>query len=102
MYFPKCGHLTAPFIPQAHKSLNFNLLSLSKRECKTNYSVGSYFKDTLRAGQAKTDKAPKIGLPNRSQCELCSLIPCIVYFSLRSLQSRLPILRSSPPTIARS
>jgi SWI/SNF-related matrix-associated actin-dependent regulator of chromatin subfamily A member 5 len=40
--------------------LNFNLLSLSKRERKTNYSVDSYFKDTLRAGQPKTDKAPKI------------------------------------------
>jgi SWI/SNF-related matrix-associated actin-dependent regulator of chromatin subfamily A member 5 len=36
------------------------LLSLSKRERKTNYSVDSYFKDTLRAGPSKTDKAPKI------------------------------------------
>jgi SWI/SNF-related matrix-associated actin-dependent regulator of chromatin subfamily A member 5 len=40
--------------------LNFNLLSLSKRERKTNYSVDSYFKDTLRAGPSKTDKAPKV------------------------------------------
>jgi SWI/SNF-related matrix-associated actin-dependent regulator of chromatin subfamily A member 5 len=60
MYFPKRGHLTAPFILQAKKILNFNLLSLSKRERKTNYSVDGYFKDTLRAGQAKTDKAPKV------------------------------------------
>ncbi|KAF9237041.1 SNF2 family N-terminal domain-containing protein [Melanogaster broomeanus] len=41
------------------KSLNLNLLSLSKRERKTNYSVDSYFKDTLRAGPSKTEKAPK-------------------------------------------
>ncbi|EIW87448.1 hypothetical protein CONPUDRAFT_87220 [Coniophora puteana RWD-64-598 SS2] len=42
------------------KALNFNMLSLSKRERKTNYSVDNYFKDTLRAGQQKTEKAPKI------------------------------------------
>ncbi|PPR03483.1 hypothetical protein CVT26_007889 [Gymnopilus dilepis] len=42
------------------KSLNFNLLSLSKRERKSNYSVDNYFKDTLRAGPSKVDKAPKI------------------------------------------
>lgn len=42
------------------KTLNFNLLSLSKRERKSNYSVDNYFKDTLRAGPSKVDKAPKI------------------------------------------
>ncbi|KAH9485950.1 ISWI chromatin-remodeling complex ATPase ISW2 [Psilocybe cubensis] len=42
------------------KALNFNLLSLSKRERKSNYSVDNYFKDTLRAGPSKVDKAPKI------------------------------------------
>ncbi|KAF7981341.1 hypothetical protein HWV62_33785 [Athelia sp. TMB] len=42
------------------KALNLNLLSLSKRERKTNYSVDTYFKDTLRAGPSKTEKAPKI------------------------------------------
>ncbi|KII93122.1 hypothetical protein PLICRDRAFT_130653 [Plicaturopsis crispa FD-325 SS-3] len=42
------------------KMLNLNLLSLSKRERKTNYSVDNYFKDTLRAGPSKTEKAPKI------------------------------------------
>ncbi|KAF9479657.1 SNF2 family DNA-dependent ATPase [Pholiota conissans] len=42
------------------KALNFNLLSLSKRERKSNYSVDNYFKDTLRAGPSKMDKAPKI------------------------------------------
>ncbi|KIM83740.1 hypothetical protein PILCRDRAFT_7131 [Piloderma croceum F 1598] len=42
----------------------FNLLSLLKRERKTNYSVDSYFKDTLRASPSKTDNAPK---PNFDQ-----------------------------------
>jgi hypothetical protein len=42
------------------KTLNFNLLSLSKRERKSNYSVDNYFKDTLRAGPSKVEKAPKI------------------------------------------
>jgi len=42
------------------KALNLNMLSLSKRERKLNYSVDSYFKDTLRAGPSKTEKAPKM------------------------------------------
>ncbi|KAN0073697.1 SNF2 family N-terminal domain containing protein [Tylopilus felleus] len=42
------------------KTLNLNMLSLSKRERKLNYSVDSYFKDTLRAGPSKTEKAPKL------------------------------------------
>ena len=42
------------------KLLNFNLLSLSKRERKSNYSVDNYFKDTLRAGPSKVEKAPKL------------------------------------------
>ncbi|KAF5385038.1 hypothetical protein D9615_000870 [Tricholomella constricta] len=42
------------------KQLNFNLLSLSKRERKSNYSVDNYFKDTLRAGPSKPDKAVKV------------------------------------------
>ncbi|KAH8826323.1 P-loop containing nucleoside triphosphate hydrolase protein [Flagelloscypha sp. PMI_526] len=45
------------------KGLNFNMLSLSKRERKTNYSVDTYFKDTLRAGapgKNPLDKGPKI------------------------------------------
>ncbi|KAI6031067.1 hypothetical protein PISMIDRAFT_671647 [Pisolithus microcarpus 441] len=44
---------------RARKGLNLNI-SLSKRERKTNYSVDSYFKDTLRAGPSKPDKAPKL------------------------------------------
>ncbi|KAG5641118.1 hypothetical protein DXG03_005971 [Asterophora parasitica] len=42
------------------KQLNFNLLSLSKRERKSNYSVDNYFKDTLRAGPSKPEKQIKI------------------------------------------
>ncbi|EIN12993.1 SNF2 family DNA-dependent ATPase [Punctularia strigosozonata HHB-11173 SS5] len=42
------------------KSLTLNMLSLSKRERKTNYSVDSYFKDTLRAGPSKQEKPAKI------------------------------------------
>ncbi|KDR72000.1 hypothetical protein GALMADRAFT_253304 [Galerina marginata CBS 339.88] len=42
------------------KGLGLSLLSLSKRERKSNYSVDNYFKDTLRAGPSKVDKAPKI------------------------------------------
>ncbi|PPQ86020.1 hypothetical protein CVT26_012604 [Gymnopilus dilepis] len=47
------------FLP-TEKSLNFNVFSLSKRERKSNYSAFNYFKDTLRAGPSKVDKAPKI------------------------------------------
>ncbi|KAH9830446.1 SNF2 family DNA-dependent ATPase [Rhodofomes roseus] len=42
------------------KALQLNPLSLSKRERKLNYSVDSYFKDAMRAGPSKTEKAPKI------------------------------------------
>ncbi|KAH9914892.1 SNF2 family DNA-dependent ATPase [Epithele typhae] len=42
------------------KTLQFNPLALSKRERKLNYSVDSYFKETMRAGPSKTDKPAKI------------------------------------------
>ncbi|KAJ7760399.1 P-loop containing nucleoside triphosphate hydrolase protein [Mycena metata] len=42
------------------KPLNFNLLSLSKRERKTNYSVDSYFKDAMGKGPVKPEKGPKL------------------------------------------
>ncbi|KAM6494001.1 SNF2 family N-terminal domain containing protein [Amanita muscaria] len=42
------------------KTLGLNLLSLSKRERKSNYSVDNYFKDTLRVGPVKPEKAPKL------------------------------------------
>ncbi|PIL31136.1 transcription factor [Ganoderma sinense ZZ0214-1] len=42
------------------KALQFNPLALSKRERKLNYSVDSYFKETMRAGPSKTEKPAKI------------------------------------------
>ncbi|OAX31096.1 hypothetical protein K503DRAFT_806378 [Rhizopogon vinicolor AM-OR11-026] len=36
------------------------MLSLSKRERKANYSVENYYKETLRVGPSKTEKAPKL------------------------------------------
>jgi SWI/SNF-related matrix-associated actin-dependent regulator of chromatin subfamily A member 5 len=33
---------------------------LSERKQKNNDSIDNYFKDTLHAGQLKTDEAPKI------------------------------------------
>ncbi|KAH8999110.1 P-loop containing nucleoside triphosphate hydrolase protein [Lactarius akahatsu] len=48
------------FRPGQRKPLNFNPLSLSKRERKLNYSVDGYFKETMRAGPSKTEKAPKL------------------------------------------
>ena len=37
-----------------------HLLSLPKRERKSNYSVDSYFKDTLLAGSSKIETGPKL------------------------------------------
>ncbi|TRM60158.1 SNF2 family N-terminal domain-containing protein [Schizophyllum amplum] len=45
---------------RSRKNLNFNMISLAKRERKSNYSVDNYFKDTLRAGPTKVEKAPKM------------------------------------------
>ncbi|KAF9651344.1 hypothetical protein BDM02DRAFT_3091354 [Thelephora ganbajun] len=45
---------------RARKQLNFNLLSMPKRERKTNYSVDGYFKDAMRVGPSKQEKAPKL------------------------------------------
>jgi len=42
------------------KQHNFNLLSMPKRERKTNYSVDGYFKDAMRIGPSKQEKAPKL------------------------------------------
>ncbi|KAF7294468.1 hypothetical protein MKEN_01439300 [Mycena kentingensis (nom. inval.)] len=43
------------------KALNFNLLSLAKRERKSNYSVDSYFKDAMGSKPtAKPDRGPKV------------------------------------------
>ena len=53
-------YLSNMYVGEQRKPLNFNLLSLSKRERKSNYSVDNYFKDTLRAGPSKPEKAAKI------------------------------------------
>jgi len=57
---PYSTYVSWHLLSSQKKALNFNLLSLSKRERKSNYSVDSYFKDTLRAGPSKVEKAPKI------------------------------------------
>lgn len=55
---------------QQRKALQLNPLALSKRERKLNYSVDSYFKDAMRAGPSKTEKAPKIPRAPK-QIQLC-------------------------------
>jgi SWI/SNF-related matrix-associated actin-dependent regulator of chromatin subfamily A member 5 len=42
------------------RGLNMGMLSLAKRERKTNYSVDGYFKETMRAGPSKPDKPAKM------------------------------------------
>jgi hypothetical protein len=44
------------FVLQAKKAMNFNLLSPLKLKWKTNYSINSYFKDTLCAGPSNTEE----------------------------------------------
>ena len=57
------------------KALQFNPLSLSKRERKLNYSVDAYFKESMRAGPSKLDKAPKIPrAPKQLQLYVCLLV----------------------------
>ena len=56
------------------KTLQFNPLALSKRERKLNYSVDSYFKETMRAGPSKTEKAPKMPRAPK-QIQMCEIVP---------------------------
>ncbi|PAV22924.1 SNF2 family DNA-dependent ATPase [Pyrrhoderma noxium] len=42
------------------QNLSLDLLSLSKRERKLNYSVDAYYKETMRAGPSKPEKAPRV------------------------------------------
>jgi SWI/SNF-related matrix-associated actin-dependent regulator of chromatin subfamily A member 5 len=76
------------------KPLNFNPLSLSKRERKLNYSVDSYFKETMRAGPSKTEKAPK--LP-RAPKQISLWVDIVLFMRSRLdkscvlLQTRLPV-----------
>ena len=57
LHSPDCYILV---LIEALENLHLNLLALSKRERKWNYSVDSYFKDTPRAGPSKVEKAQKI------------------------------------------
>ncbi|KAJ6518654.1 SNF2 family N-terminal domain-containing protein [Mycena sanguinolenta] len=67
------------------KALNFNLLSLSKRERKSNYSVDSYFKDAMRTGPVKTEKGPKLPrAPKQVQIQDFQFFPA----ELSALQDR--------------
>jgi hypothetical protein len=74
--------------------LNFGMLELAKRERKTNYSVDGYFKETMRAGPSKTEKAPRIPRAPKQ-------IAMYVYSSYEGhmltaiMQQRLPVLPSS-------
>ena len=46
---------------------------MSKRERKLNYSVDSYFKETMRAGPSKTEKAPKMPRAPK-QIQMCEIV----------------------------
>lgn len=46
--------------PIKRQNLSLDLLSLSKRERKLNYSVDAYYKETMRAGPSKPEKAPRV------------------------------------------
>ena len=52
--------IRSPDYVYQRKALQFNPLSLSKRERKLNYSVDAYFKESMRAGPSKQDKGPKL------------------------------------------
>lgn len=84
------------------KSLNLNMLSLSKRERKLNYSVDSYFKETMRAGPSKTEKGPKvprapkqIQMYARQFCEQLLLTDDALVFADRISSSSLLVLQNS-------
>jgi len=78
------------------KLLNFNILSLSKRERKSNYSVDNYFKDTLRAGPSKMDKAHKIPRAPKqiAMWVLSANFSYVMFNDDDDMQPRLPILPS--------
>ncbi|KAJ1302984.1 hypothetical protein OPQ81_003276 [Rhizoctonia solani] len=42
------------------KTIGLNWIQPSKRERKGNYSIDQYYKEAMRAGPSKTDKAPKV------------------------------------------
>ncbi|EED82663.1 predicted protein [Postia placenta Mad-698-R] len=66
----RAGNILIELGLQQRKALQFNPLALSKCERKLNYSVDSYFKEMMRAGPSKTEKAPKMPrAPTRIQIQ---------------------------------
>ncbi|EED77797.1 predicted protein [Postia placenta Mad-698-R] len=66
----RAGNILIELGLQQRKALQFNPLALSKCKRKLNYSVDSYFKETMRAGPSKTEKAPKMPrAPTRIQMQ---------------------------------
>ena len=72
-HYPTIDKYSHTVCPQ-RKTLQFNPLALSKRERKLNYSVDSYFKETMRAGPSKTEKAPKMPRAPK-QIQMCEIVP---------------------------
>jgi SWI/SNF-related matrix-associated actin-dependent regulator of chromatin subfamily A member 5 len=79
----------------AKMALNMSLLAPSKRERKSNYSVDSYFKDTLRAGPAKVDKGPKVPRAPKQVTVYVfrhTSLACSICLPMACTQTRLPVL----------
>lgn len=55
--FTNCSH------PLQRKTIGLNWIQPSKRERKGNYSIDGYYKDAMRAGPSRVDKAPKAPKP---------------------------------------
>lgn len=70
-----------------------SLLAPTKRERKSNYSVDSYFKDTLRAGPAKLDKGPKV--PRAPKQVTVYALPSVSYMRIAPTDSILGKISSS-------
>lgn len=47
------------FVKTEQKKKGMFFLEPAKRERKTNYSIDTYYKEAMRAGPAKVEKAPK-------------------------------------------
>lgn len=54
---PHCG------LGAQRKTIGLNWIQPSKRERKGNYSIDGYYKDAMRAGPSRVDKAPKAPKP---------------------------------------
>ena len=83
--------------------MNFNILSLSKRERKSNYSVDNYFKDTLRAGPSKFEKAPKLPrAPKQIAMFVFPLCCSFVYSPTLVHQTRFPVFPARASSTTRT